>query len=66
MKRRGERGIILQASCFLYFFNKLYEAIIKRKGQHSVGISKFTAPLGHYTFLCGINTFGVKNRFLLK
>ena len=39
---------------------------MKRQLQHSMGILKFTAPLGHYTFLYGVNTFGVKNRFLLK
>ena len=50
----------------IFFQNKLYEAIMKRQLQHSMGILKFTAPLSHYTFLYGVNTFGVKNRFLLK
>ena len=43
-----------------------YEAIIKRKLQHSgMGISKFTAlgPLGHYTFLYKINISRVKIYF---
>ena len=47
---------------FVLFLNKLYEAIIKRKLQHSWGILKFTARslLGHHTFLYKINTSGVK------
>ena len=61
---------ILRNSLFFFvlLLNKLYEAIIKRKLWHSVGIIKFTAPksLGHYTFLYRINTFGVANRLLLK
>ena len=53
---------------FVLFLNKLYEAIIKRKLQHSVDIVKFPAPdpLGHYTFLYRIHTSEVKNRLLLK
>ena len=53
---------------FVLLLNKLYEAIIKRKLWHSVGIIKFTAPksVGHFTFLYRINTFGVANRLLLK
>ena len=61
MKRKWERGLILEASCsFASFLNKLYEAILKRKLQHSMGLKKFTASLGHYTFWCGINISGVK------
>ena len=50
------------------FLNKLYKAIIKRKSQRSMGISKFMAPdpLVHYTSLYRINTSGVKNRLLVK
>ena len=53
---------------FILFLNELYEAIIKRNLQHSVGISKFTAPspLSHYTFLYIVNTSRVNNRLLLK
>ena len=52
---------------FVLFLNKLYEAIITRKIQNSMGVSKFTTPdtLGHYTFFYRINTSGVKNRLLL-
>ena len=61
---------ILRNICifFLLFLNKLYEAIMKRKLQHSVSISKLTAsgPLGHYTLLFTINTSEVKNRLSLK
>ena len=65
MKRKWEQGLILEASCsFASFLNKLYEAILKRKLQrklqHSMGLKKFTASLGHYTFWCGINISGVK------
>ena len=44
------------------FLNKLHEATIKRKLQHSGGISKFTdpSPLVHYTYLYKITTSRVK------
>ena len=59
------KNILLFSYCFL---NKLYKAIIKRKLQHSMGISKFTAPgpLVNYTFLYRTNTSRVKQRLLAK
>ena len=53
---------------FGLFLNKLDEAIIKRKLQHNVGISKFMAPgpLDHYTSLYRINTSVEKNRLLIR
>ena len=53
---------------FVLFLDKLYEAIIKRKLQYSMGILNFTAPgpwpPGLLYFLYRINTSEVKNRLL--
>ena len=56
------RHILRNVVFFLMFSNKLYEATIKRKLQHSGGISKFTdpSPLVHYTYLYKITTSRVK------
>ena len=50
---------------FVLFLNKLFEAIVKRKLPHSMGISKFMVPglLGHSDFLYRIYTSGVRNSF---
>ena len=44
-------------------YHKFYYAIIKRKLQHNVDLSKFMGPnpLDHYAFLHRINTFGARN-----
>ena len=59
--------MFLEATClFVSFLIELYETIIKRKLQQRKYIKIHPTPLDHYIFLYGINTVGVKYRFLLK